>query len=179
MVDRAVIPVYDNNNKMVGCTGRSIFNQCLSCKLYHKPGNLCPSKSFEYKYSKWKNNEGFKKEHYLYNLWEALPFIKQKNQIILVESPGNVLRLEEAGIHNSVALFGCSMTEPQLALINELGITNIIIILDNDEAGMNAKKFLQDKCSRLFNLRFIEIVDFNDIGDMTIDQVKKEIGTKL
>ena len=92
MFSRAVVPVYDIDHKfMVGCSGRATNDM--------KP--------------KWKHNEGFKAEEHLYNYWYAKDYIKSSGIVILVESPGNVWRLEEAGIHNSVAIFGASLADKQ------------------------------------------------------------------
>ena len=48
----------------------------------------------------------------------AKEFIKESGIVILVESPGNVWRLEEAGVHNSVAIFGSSLADRQKMILD-------------------------------------------------------------
>ena len=64
-------------------------------------------------HSKWRHNKDFKTQEHLYNMWFAKEFIQSTRTAIIVESPGNVWRLEEAGIHNSVAIFGTNLSIKQ------------------------------------------------------------------
>ena len=154
MYNRAVVPIYDIDHKrMIGCSGRSI-DESL------KP--------------KWRHSTGFKAEENLYNYWYAKDFIKECGVVILVESPGNVWRLEEAGIHNSVALFGASLGDKQKMLLDISGAMTIITIMDNDEAGKKAALQINKKCQRIYNMKNIEI-NYADIAEMSVDQINKEI----
>ena len=104
MSGRAVVPVYDNNRQyMIGCTGRATTDKCEKCNHYHL-GNECPDKESLYLHCKWRHNYGFKTQNYLYNYWFAQEHIKESRSVILVESPGNVWRLEEAGCGLLLAL---------------------------------------------------------------------------
>ena len=94
--------------------------------------------------------------------------------IVLVESPGNVWRLEEAGIHNSVAIFGAHLSTNQLNIINGSGAFSIVCLLDNDEAGKKGAKKIHDQCSKMYRLYFPKF-ETNDIGDMNIDVVTNDI----
>lgn len=174
MYGRAVVPVYDDTGLyMVGCTGRSIFQKCSLCSSYHS--NIdCPSDNEIWKYSKWKHNKNFKTQEHLYNYWFAKDFIKSSHTVILVESPGNVWRLEEAGIHNSVAIFGSSLQHKQKMLLDISGAMNIITIMDNDDAGTAAAHNIQEKCHRTYNIKHIK-PSANDVAEMSVDAVKQEI----
>ncbi|NBW09728.1 MAG: toprim domain-containing protein [Caulobacteraceae bacterium] len=158
MYNRAVVPVYDNDHLfMVGCSGRTLNN--------NKP--------------KWKHNDGFRAEEHLYNFWYAKEYIKQTGTVILVESPGNVWRLEEAGIHNSVALFGSSLKDKQKMLLDISGAMSIITIMDNDEAGQKAAQQIYAKCNRIYNIANIEIKDYEDIGEMKIEEINQIIKPQI
>ncbi len=178
MFGRAVAPIYDIDHQyMVGCTGRSIFNKCDKCSSYHNDTEACPSEENRWKYSKWKHNFGFKTQNHLYNLWYAKDYIKDTKTIIVVESPGNVWKLEECGFRNSVAIFGSSMSDTQKMLIDSSGAMQMILLLDNDEAGQKATSIISKKCSRTYNIYTPAFVT-TDIADMSTETIITEL-TKL
>lgn len=178
MHNRGVVPIYDQEyDYMVGCTGRAISDKCDNCGCYHS-SEECPADDRKYLYSKWKHNLGFKSQNHLYNLWFAKKFIKKTNSVIIVESPGNVWRLEESGIHNSVAVFGSSMSDMQKMILDTTGAMTIFTIMDNDEAGKKASENIFKKCQRTYNVYNIDI-NYPDIASMTIEQVKNEIQPRL
>lgn len=173
MTDRAVVPIYDMEYEgMVGCTGRSKFDKCAKCGSYHKDN--CPDSKDKWLFPKWRHSKDFKTQEYLYNLWFAKECIKETNTVIIVESPGNVWRLEEAGVHNSVAIFGSSMSYKQKMLLDISGAMNIITIMDNDEAGQEAAKQISNKCDRTYKVKNI-IPPAPDIAEMTVNQIKESI----
>ena len=172
MANRAVVPIYDNDHKiMIGCTGRSIFEKCNNCKGYHNPEHDCPSAEEVWKYSKWRHSAGFKTQECLYNLWFAKESIKNTGTVILVESPGNVWKLEENGIHNSVALFGSNLTDRQKMILDTSGAMKIIVIMDSDDAGKKARAIIDQKCSRTYNIEHKYLAK-NDLAEMTNDEIK-------
>lgn len=157
MVDRAVVPIYDTEHMfLLGCSGRTTIDS--------KP--------------KWKHSYGFKAEDCLYNFWYAKEHILKSRTAILVESPGNVWKLEMAGIHNSLAIFGSSLSDKQKLLLDTSGAMCLIIITDNDEAGELARQQIDKKCSKIYNIKHIRISK-NDIADMSIEEINSEIKTKL
>lgn len=171
MYNRAVAPIYDLDHKfMIGCTGRSIFEQCLNCKKYHCSSQQCPSDVESWKYSKWKHSNGFRADSVLYNQWFAKKYILESSTIIIVESPGNVWRLEEAGFHNSVAIFGSSLSDKQKILMDGSGAMNIIVLTDNDEAGHKAFEQISAKCDKTYKI-YRPTFETNDIGNMSTLEV--------
>jgi 5S rRNA maturation endonuclease (ribonuclease M5) len=175
MYNRAVAPIYDIKYEyIVGCTGRSIFNQCSSCKMYHSPDHACPNDATKWKFPKWKHNIDFKSQNHLYNYWFAKKYIGQTNTVILVESPGNVWRLEENNIHNSVAMFGSTLSDRQKILLDSSGAMNLVILTDNDEAGIKAANQIENKCKNTYRI-FRPKISTNDIADMSPDQIQNEI----
>jgi 5S rRNA maturation endonuclease (ribonuclease M5) len=175
MVNRAVVPVYDMDNKyMVGCTGRSVFEKCKECNYHHQKDQPCPKDRESWLMSKWRHNKDFKTQEHLYNFWFAKEYIQKLKTAIIVESPGNVWRLEEAGIHNSVAIFGSSLSDKQKMLLDISGALSLVLIMDNDDAGKKAVENIKAKCNKTYNIFPISI-QYDDVASMTIDQIKHEI----
>jgi 5S rRNA maturation endonuclease (ribonuclease M5) len=179
MYNRIVVPVYSIDGKViVGCTGRSIFNSCEKCGQYHISTIQCPSKEDSWKYCKWKHNLGFKSQEHLYNFWFAKDYIQKSKSIILVESPGNVWRLEEAGIHNSVAIFGSSLSDKQKLLIDSSGAMNIILLMDNDDAGQKAVKQITEKCKKIYRI-YSPSFEGSDVGELSIEDIRNTLVPKI
>jgi 5S rRNA maturation endonuclease (ribonuclease M5) len=168
MYNRAVVPIYNRNYLCVGLTGRSVFEMCNICKSYHAPNSQCRM------ITKWRNSKNFTKRNFLYNLNKAKNFIRQTKVAVIVESPGNVWRLEEAGIHNSVGLFGTFMSDKQVFLLDDLGTMALIIIMDKDGAGKKAEQVLKEKYSGMYNLYFLNISQA-DVGKMSVKEINTEI----
>lgn len=175
MTNRVVAPIYDDEHEFViGCTGRSVFEKCSNCKAHHDPQEGCPSEYDSWKFSKWKHSSGFKSQNHLYNIWYAKKYIQESNIAIIVESPGNVWRLEENGIHNSVAIFGSSMSDRQKIILDSTGAMKLIVLTDNDDAGRKAADIIKTKCHKTYQV-YIPAISKNDIGDMTTEEINKEI----
>jgi len=165
--DRSIVPVIDRDGiHVVGFTGRSNYEKCDKCNQYHQAS--CNSKNPKYIYSKWANNSGFAKERYLYNLHNALNAAKFNKTLVICEGPGDVWSLHEKGIENAVAIFGISLTDSQQIILETCDITKIILLLDNDEAGINAKQKIKSLLSRFFNVS-IPVYEGKDPGSTTSD----------
>ena len=169
--NKSVVPIYDDGGELiVGFTARSIFDQCEKCKSYHDPEKNC------FHFPKWKHSKGFQKEKSLYNFWKAKEHILETGVIVIVESPGNVWRLEEAGIHNSVALFGTVLNTFQKQLIDESGALSIIVIMDNDEneAGQKAALKIKEQCEKSYRVYTVDI-NKQDVGEMNTNEITEDI----
>ena len=152
--NRVVVPVYDDDySYMVGFSARAINEDT-------KP--------------KWVHSENFDAGKYLYNYWYAKKEIAKSGIAILVEGPGDVWRLEEAGIKNSVAMFGTYLSEGQKDLLDMVGAMSLIVLTDNDEAGKIGAESIYKQCSKTYRLYFPNIAD-NDVGDMAADSITSEI----
>ena len=169
MYGRAIVPIYDNEYEdIVGFTARSTFDKCNQCKHYHNPSEKCRH------FPKWMHSKGFQKQKWLYNYWRAKEEILKTGVAIIVESPGNVWRLAEAGIHNAVAIFGTALNVDQRHLLDESGALSLICLMDNDDAGQKAAKKIEEQCSRLYRL-FFPSFEGNDVADLNIDKVTSDI----
>lgn len=173
MFNRVVVPIYDDNYKyMIGCTGRSVFEKCPQCHSWHNPTLECN------KVSKWKHSDGFEGTNYLYNYWKAKKHIANNRIAIVVESPGNVWRLEESGINNSVGLFGTALSVGQKVLLDSSGALSLILLMDNDDAGQRAIQAIKEQCN---NTYYIHTLNFqcNDVGEMSIEQINNELRPQI
>ena len=169
LYQRAVVPIYhEDGDTILGFTGRSIFNECQKCRHYHDPKKDC------HFFPKWKHTAGFSKENCLYNYWHAKEHILTTGVVVVVESPGNVWRLEEAGIHNSVGIFGTHLNQNQKKIIDESGALSIVCLLDNDEAGVKGAEKIRELCSKMYRIYFPSL-ETNDIAEMGIDKVTEDI----
>lgn len=156
MSNRAVAPIYDDAFEYVGCAGRAITDDI-------KP--------------KWLYSKGFKKT-VLYGLNLAKNKIKETQSIIIVEGQGDVWRLHEAGYEQSVGIFGCTISDDQLVLLENSGALNLIILTDSDEAGQTAYNKIVKKCGRRFNY-YRPQISGKDVGEMTIEKLKEELEPQL
>lgn len=174
MSDRVVAPIYSDDHKyVVGCTGRSVYNKCSSCGSFHKSGT-CPTVNDLWKYPKWKHNAGFKSQNHLYNFWYAKEHILKSGVAIIVESPGNVWKLEENGIHNSVGIFGCSLSDRQKMILDSSGAMSLVILTDNDDAGHKAAQQIKNKCEKTYRI-YIPKINKSDVAEMSIEEIQNEI----
>jgi DNA primase len=117
--DCLVFPIFDDLENTVGLYGRSINNKSKVKHLYLK-GNH--KSVFNYKASK---------------VFDC---------IILTESIIDALSLIEIGFENVQSIYGTNgFTDEHLKTIKENRVKEIIIALDNDEAGKNSSFLLKDK----------------------------------
>jgi DNA primase len=175
MYMRATAPIYDEDHSyVVGCTGRSIYETCPLCQSHHSPIEGCPDEYNLWKYTKWRHSDGFKGEHHLYNYWFAKEHIAKSGIAIIVESPGNIWRLEESGFHNAVATFGAHLTDGQRTILDKSGALSLIVLTDPDTAGRLANERIQKECGNTYSLYF-PTWNNGDIGDTPIAQVAERL----
>lgn len=166
MFNRSIVPVLDvSGENIVGVTGRSRFEKCDKCGHYHDPSDNCIW------FPKWRHSKGFSREKNLYNFSNAVPFINKEKYTVIVESPGNVWRLYEAGIKNAVAIFGTAFNDNQKSLLDSTLSSSLLVLMDNDEAGKKAAEEIKLKCSSLYNVYTPNILIENDIADTNTDKL--------
>lgn len=166
---RYIIPLIEENGEtLIGLTGRTPYEKQSCCNKYHHPNDSCENGIN----AKWLHSDNLNLQEYLFNLWNAKHIIQQTGQVILVEGCGDVLKLEEAGICNSLALMGLELKFEQRIKLVEYGVRDIILLLDNDEAGISAKKKLQNILHKSFNLYCLEY-PAKDIGELDNATIRK------
>lgn len=175
MYNRVVVPIYDIDYEyMIGCTGRSIFEKCEKCSCFHAASDECPDETKQYLYSKWRHSTNFKSQHCLYNFWFAKTHIQETGIAIIVESPGNVWKLEENGIHNSVAVFGANLSDRQKILLDASGAMNLVVLMDNDDAGKKATANIIEKCKNTYRIH-VPSISKSDVGEMNSEEIDTQI----
>jgi DNA primase len=86
--------------------------------------------------------------------------------------------MHEAGYKNCVGIFGSSINDEQLLLLEQSGALNLIILTDSDDAGNKAHLQIMKKCGRRFNYHRPEI-STKDVGEMPIEQLQTELFPQL
>lgn len=169
---RVVVPVYnDEHTSAIGLLGRSLHTKCEECEMYHAKNKPCPTTSYEKaKSSKWINSKGFARNSSLFNFWFAKDEINRTGKVILVESPGNVMKLAQAGIINAVGIFGTELSKKQIEKIKGTKAKQIYMGLDNDKGGLAAWNKISNQLREYECFPFIPYV--NDFGGMSDNEIK-------
>lgn len=152
MWNRAIIPV--------SFEGKEIAYIARAAKNFVQP---------KYLFSK-----GFKKTEYLYNYDNAIEIAREKHALFIVEGQGDVWRMYEAGVKNCVGLFGKDVSETQKSLLLTSGVTDLVILTDNDQAGREGRIKIQRELNRMFNLIYPPMPK-KDVGDTSVKKIQKHI----
>lgn len=155
MSNRIIIPIRNMDGQLVGFTGRTLYPNWKDRKI-----------------PKWVHSKGFNGAENLFNIDKAAKTIGSSGKAILVEGPLDVLRLEHAGIHNGVAIFGRKLHNGQIALLAKCGAESLIIALDADNAGITGAESAFNTAKAFFNIRIISL-DTGDVGDLEADKVRE------
>ena len=116
--ERIIFPILSPADEVIGFGGRSY-------------GEATP------KYLNSPETPVFSKGRTLYGLHETGKFIRSMDRVIIVEGYMDAIALYGAGIKNVVAILGTALTADHAKLIKRY-TTNVTLLLDGDNAGMNA-----------------------------------------
>lgn len=156
MSNRIVVPVINLNGEIVGFTGRTLDPDWEAKGI-----------------AKWKHSRGGWVSQNLFNINNAAPYIEKSGYVILCEGPLDVLRLEEAGIHNGVAILGKKFYQAQMTILVGVGATNILDALDNDAAGKVGSNGVMKTAKCLFDIERVKIPEGRkDIGEMAVQETR-------
>lgn len=156
MSNRIVIPVINIKGEIVGFTGRTLYRDWHDRKI-----------------PKWKHSLGSWVSHNLFNINFAAPYIEEQESVILCEGPLDVLRLEQAGIHNSVAILGKKFYSSQMTILTGTSATKIYDALDNDTAGKVGSIGVMKTARCLFDVERVKIPEGRkDVGEMKIEEIR-------
>ena len=150
---RAIIPVHCDKGKKIAYIARATRDYIIPKYLFSK---------------------NFKKSDHLYNYHRAINKSQQTSCIFIVEGQGDAWRLYEAGVYNCVSLFGKDISQQQKTKLIRSGVTTLVILTDNDQAGRESKIKIQRSLNRMFSLKF-PIMSRKDIGAMSIEKIQEEI----
>lgn len=153
--ERAVIPIHNDTGKMI------IGSIARSTKEYRSPKFLIHPK-------------GFDKRCYFYNFHRAIKKASEKNCLYILEGQGDVWKMHESGVKNAVSIFGKTISKEQEAKLRQLPVTHLVILMDNDQAGREARISIQRQLGRTYRLTFPRLTN-KDIGDMSVKNIKENI----
>lgn len=163
LYERIVFPIFnDLADKIIGFAGRDVTNKSPI---------------------KWKLINPKKEWSYPFHLNAQV--LRETSQVVLVESIGDMLSLWEAGVKNSLVLFGVELTPGVMSKLIQLNIHDIVIATNNEPnrtvgGGTIAAKKIQKTLSSFFDEEAIRIIQptSNDFGDMSHKEIL-EWKTKL
>ncbi len=116
--ERIIFPIFSPMGDVIGFGGRIFANG-------------------EPKYLNSKETPVFHKGSTLYGLHETAKFIRSEQSAILVEGYMDAISLYASGIKNIAAILGTAFTPEHAKLIKKYS-QHVTMLLDGDEAGMNA-----------------------------------------
>jgi len=171
MNGRFVFPIFDENEKVIGLSGRHL--------LWNSNSST----------PKWKHIG--KKANWIYpiklqndadNIF--LKTIEEKKQIILIEGIGDSLALSQSGYYNHLVVFGLDISSKQISYLLSLNVDKIVIATNNDKdksdnRGLAAAIKMYLKLIKYFDISKVEIrlpiaKDFGEMLESGIEMSKWE-----
>jgi DNA primase len=113
----------------------------------------------------FKNTPGLPKSKILFNLHR----VKASKIVYVVESSFDAIRLDQVGFP-AVATLGANVSSSQIELLKRY-FTGIVLVADNDDAGMIMAERLTEKMGNLVTIIRPD-KKYKDIGDMTDDEIR-------
>ena len=157
LINRITFPIYDENNNLIGFSGRDW------------TGKL------ESKYSNTKETKIFKKGDVLYNFNN----IKTSNKdfVIICEGFMDVIAYTCAGYSNTIATMGTAITSKQISLLQTINnLKYVILSYDNDQAGKDANLSIG---KQLFeNGLNVSVINYKDFKEKDADEILRIHGKK-
>lgn len=147
--NRIIFPIIDENNNVIGFSGRKYLKSDLE-------------DDFLPKYSNSKETVIFRKNLIFYNINNALINIKKSKEIVITEGFMDTIRMSSIGYNNVVALMGTAFTQEHLEKIIKLKC-KVILNLDQDSAGVKATINIGDILTK--NNIEASVVVFDDYKD--------------
>lgn len=150
--NRIVIPVRNQQYKIVGLIGRAVESLQEPRYLY---------------------NKGFKRADVLFNIQNAKVF----SEVIVVEGSVDAMKVHEAGFPNVVATLGAQVSKNQVVLLKKY-FDKIIIFSDNDEAGNAMRDAIIDLCrgKEIYTAKISE--GLKDPAEMQVQDIINNINNK-
>jgi DNA primase len=118
--ERVMFPIHNLSGRVAGFGGRTLRSDKKIAKYINSP-----------------ESEIYHKSKLLYGLYQARKEIVKKDLCYLVEGYTDVISFNQAGVQNTIATSGTSLTEEQVHQIKRL-TDNVVILFDGDVAGIKA-----------------------------------------
>lgn len=119
---RIMFPLYDDHGRVVAFSGRILQSNEQEAKYLNSPETPI-----------------FEKSKLLYNFHNARLNVRKTGKVILFEGFMDTISADRAGISNSVAVMGTSLSENHLVKLKRIA-KELIICCDGDDAGWEAAK---------------------------------------
>lgn len=117
---RVIFPIHNLTGKIIGFGARFLGSDKTKAKYLNSP-----------------ESEIYNKSQTLYGIYFAKNEISRLDNCILVEGYADVLSMHQAGIENTVASSGTSLTTEQIRMISRY-TKNVTMLYDGDNAGIHA-----------------------------------------
>jgi DNA primase len=134
-----ILPFYNAHGEIVALLGR-----CLLSEEERQEALL----------NKYIYNTGCRKDLFVYGLDKAKKSIIEKDYVILVEGQFDCIAAHSKNITNTVALGWANLSRYQMFQIHRY-TNNIVVMLDNDEAGQKGKARIKNKFKDVANIKLI------------------------
>jgi DNA primase len=116
--NRIMFPITDHQGNTIAFSGRAMGDD-------------------EPKYLNSPETPIFNKSKILYNFHQARPHIRKKEQAVIFEGFADCISAVRAGVENSVATMGTSLTDQHIQLLKR-NTDQVLICYDSDSAGLHA-----------------------------------------
>lgn len=150
MAGRVVVPVRDEEGRLVGLSGRLVTND--------------PKKAE--KMGKWKHMFDFASGNVLFGLDKAKPHIVTNKSMVLTEGPFDVMRAVQYGLRNVCATFGVNILPEQVDLVIQ-NTSEVYLAYDGDKRGREGAERVYDKLSKFADVKFMVLPEGKDVADLT------------
>jgi DNA primase len=118
---RAIFPIFSTQGRVIGFGARKMReDDTIAGKYINSPESPLYDKS-----------------RVLYGLFHSKDFIRQEDNVLMVEGYADLISLYQAGIRNVVASSGTALTDEQLKLLGRYS-KNLTLVYDADTAGSSA-----------------------------------------
>ena len=153
LANRYVFPIFNSRKQITGFTGRSLKDHPI--KWFHRG-----------KTSEW-----------VYPAFFNLKYIQKEKSVIFVEGIGDMLKLWECGVRNTLVNFGLNISNSVLNFLFKVRPQKIYLAFDNDEsgAGEKAANKAKEKLVKHFDYEKIimKLASGKDFGEMTTKQINQ------
>jgi len=145
---RIIFPLQDPLGRVVGFTGRALGEQ--GPKYLNSP-----------------ETPVFRKSQLLFGYAQARKALQARERAIVVEGLFDVIALHQLGFEESVAVLGSSLSLEQAQLLLRLGVRQLYLAFDADEAGRRATlQSLDLEIARRFLVFAVLLEEGRDPGDL-------------
>jgi DNA primase len=149
---RITFPISDHLGRLVGFSGRVLVEA-------DPPAGP--------KYLNTPETALFDKGRLLFGLDRARPTIRESGRAIVVEGYTDVILLHQDGVKEAVATMGTALTPDHADLLARLGVRELVLAFDNDEAGQRATLGgLDHAVGRAFLVRSVRVPGGKDPADL-------------